>query len=294
MIIGFAARRGGVLSSKDTPALSSVLVNITLPALMIVSMQREFDPYLFRHSIFAMAAAAILHILAFALGVFLTKLLKSVDSEKIVFVFSLTFPNMGFMGIPVIYAIYGADAMFYTAMINSVFNVALLTLGIYIMMGIGSGGQGISLKSVLLNKLIIATFTGFFLFAFSIRLPEVLGSGLSMVAGITTPLSMIIIGSILAENNLKTAFKGFKIYIIVLFRLIIFPLMMFFALRLIITDPAMLTTLTILSAMPVAAITAIFAAQYDKEPGLASRMVFISTVLSLFTIPLMVTIIEMF
>lgn len=292
MIIGFAARRGGILSQKDTPILSSVLVNITLPALMIMSMQREFDFYIFRNSIFVMVAAVILHMTIFALAILITKALKSDGGEKSVFIFSLVFPNMGFMGIPVIYAIYGADAMFYTAMINAVFNIVLLTLGIFIMMG--GSRKGISLKSIFLNKLILATFTGFFLFAFSIKLPEVLGRSFNMIAGITTPLAMIIIGSILAENNLKTAFKGLKIYIIVLFRLIIFPLAVFFVLRLIIIDRAALVALTMLSAMPVAAIAAIFAAQYEKEPGLASRLVFISTTLSLFTIPLMVTIIESF
>ena len=289
MAIGFAAKKGQVIKNKDMPGLSGLTLNIALPCFMIMSMQREFDIYIFRNSLMVMALAAVIHTVCLLLSLPVTKILKAGEEEKPVLMFAFTFPNIGLMGIPIIYAMYGAEAMFYAAMINVVFNVMLFTAGMAIMRGGAERGR-INFKTIVLNKLMLATIIGFLLFLFSVRLPSVLGTALSLVGNMTTPLAMIVIGSMLADNELKSVLNGYKVYAAVLFRLLIIPLLVFFTLRSVIADELAVTVLTVLTAMPVAVIVAIFAAEHNKEPQMASKLVFISTVLSIFTIPLIVLI----
>jgi len=293
MAIGFAAKRGRVIADKDMPGLSGVTLNVALPCLMIMSMQREFDADIFRNSLLIMALSTVIYAGCLAISVPVTKMLRAKDGEKSVIMLAHVFPNNGFMGIPIIYAMFGQMATFYAAMTNVVFNFVLFTVGVAIMRG-ESGRGKMDLKSILLNKLMLATIIGFLLFVFSIRIPDVLGRGISMVANMTTPLAMVVTGAMLASNDFRSVFSGFKVYVVAAFRLLILPLLVFFALRPIVADRLSLMVLTIITAMPVAVIVAIFAAEYDREPSFASKIVFITTVLSIFTIPLMVLVMEMF
>jgi len=290
MAIGFAARKGKVLKAGDTPGLTALTLNITLPALLIMAMQREFEAYAFRGSLVVMSLTIMIHIVSLAAAMLIVRTLKVKGTERAVLLLALLFPNMGFMGIPLIYAMYGQEAMLYTAVINSVLNTLVPTLGIAILLGAGSR-RSINVRSILLNRIILSTLIGFSLFIFSIRIPELIADGLRMIGSATTPLSMIIIGSMLAENDLKSVFFGWKIYVVALFRLIVFPLAVFFVLSRVVEDRLAVTVLTMLTAMPVAAITAILAAEHEKEPQLASKIVFITTVLSIITIPMIATII---
>jgi len=290
MAAGFIARKGKVLKAQDMPGLTSLTLNITLPALLIMSMQREFEMEAFRGSLLVMALMVVIHIFVLAMGLGIVKLMKVEGAQKAVFLLALLFANTGFMGIPLTYAMYGQEAMLYTAVANSIMNTLVPTVGIAILLGAG-GHSKINVKSILLNKIILSTLIGFMLFVFSIQIPELLGNGLRMIGGATTPLSMIIIGSMLAENELKGMFSGWRIYVVATFRLLVFPLIAFFVLSRIIKDQMAVTVLTTLTAMPVAAIIAILAAEHNKEPQLASKIVFITTILSIFTIPLLVTVV---
>lgn len=291
MAVGFIARKGKILKAGDMPGLTSLVLNVTLPPLLIMSMQREFDMEAFRGSLLVMALMVVIHISVLIMGLGIVKLMKLEGAQKAVFLLALLFANTGFMGIPLIYAMYGQEAMLYTAVANSIMNTLVPTLGIAILLGSG-GRSKINVKSILLNKIILSTLFGFMLFIFSIRIPELIGNGLTMIGSATTPLSMIIIGSMLAENELKGVFSDWRIYVVALFRLLVFPLIAFFILSRVVADQMAVTVLTMLTAMPVAAIIAILAAEHDKEPQLASKIVFITTILSIFTIPLLVTVVD--
>ena len=289
MAMGFIAKKGKIIDEKGIPLLSAILVNITLPCLMLMSMQREFEISLLRVSAVVIAITIMLHMGEWVIAFLVTKLLRADEDESVIWTFSLIFANMSYMGIPVIESMYGQEALFYTSMINMVFNIFVFTLGIKLMQKNGK----VNIKAIFMNKPIIATLLGFLMFVFSIRLPETLGKSLSMMGSMTTPLSMLIIGAILAGNDLKTVFSGWKIYAVTFFRLLVIPLLLLVILKPFIKDPMLIVVLVMLSAMPVAAITAIFAAEYNRRPVLASKMVFISTVLSVFTIPVVAKILSL-
>jgi len=289
MAMGFIAKKGKVIDEKGIPVLSAILVNITLPCLMLMSMQREFDASLFSSSMLIIAITLVLHVGEWLIAYFMMKWLKADEDESVIWTFSLIFANMSYMGIPVIESMYGKDALFYASMANMVFNMFVFTLGIKIMQKSGN----MNLKAIFFNRPIVATVTGFIMFLCSIKLPEVISKPVSMVGNMTTPLSMIIIGCILAGNDLKTVFSGRKVYVVTFLRLLGIPLLLLVILRLFVKDEMLITVLVMLSSMPVAAITAIFAAEYGRKPSLASKMVFLTTVLSVFTIPVMAKILSL-
>ena len=289
MAMGFAAKKGKIIDEKGIPLLSAILVNISLPCLMLMSMQREFEFSLFKSALLVIFITLILHMGEWIVALIANKLLKADADESVIWTFSLIFANMSYMGIPVIESMYGSDILFYASMINMVFNIFVFTLGIKLMQKSGK----VNVKAIFLNKPIVATMLGFLMFVCSIRIPELFSKPLLMVGNMTTPLSMIIIGAILASNDLKTVFSGWKIYVVAFLRLLGIPLLLLVILRLFIADTMLITVLVMLSAMPVAAITAIFATEYNRNPSLASKMVFITTVLSVFTIPVVAKILSL-
>ena len=289
MAMGFAAKKGKIIDEKGIPMLSAILVNISLPCLMLMSMQREFEFSLLKSSMMVIFITLILHMGEWVVAFIATKLLKADVDESVIWTFSLIFANMSYMGIPVIESMYGADILFYASMINMVFNIFVFTLGIKLM----QKDSKVNIKAIFLNKPIVATMLGFLMFISSIKIPELFSKPLLMLGNMTTPLSMIIIGAILASNDLKTVFSGWKVYVVAFLRLLGIPLLLLVILRLFIEDEMLVTVLVMLSAMPVAAITAIFAAEYNRSPALGSKMVFITTVLSVFTIPVVAKILSL-
>ncbi|MCL2593825.1 MAG: AEC family transporter [Defluviitaleaceae bacterium] len=288
MILGFIARKRNLITKAGEPVLSSILLSVTLPSTIIMSMQRDFNRELFNSSMIVLVASFLIHFAGFFLGLLLFKVLRGKSYEKGVWVFSLVFSNLVYMGLPLIESIYGSMGVFYASICTISFNFLAFTLGVKIMIK-GSNcsvEEKDTIKKIFFNVPIWATIIGFLMFTFSIRLPDVVGSALSSVGSMTTPLSMIIIGSILATNNLKTVFLGAKMYIMIFVRLVAFPILAFFVLRIFIADEVIVGVLTIATAMPAAVLTAIFAAKYECNRDLASKFVFISTVLSVITIPL--------
>lgn len=286
MAIGLLCRKKNLITDLGEPVLSALLINVTLPCIIIVSMQREFNRELFNKSMIVLVASFLIHFAGYFLGLLLCKILKASSAEKGVWVFSLIFSNLIYMGLPIIEAMYGQEAVFYVSMCTVAFNSLSFTLGIKVITKGYSQNSKSNLKKILFNIPMWATFAGFIMFMFSISLPSPVYSALSSVGYMTTPLSMIIIGSILAKNNIKTVFLGLKMYIMIFIRLIAFPLCISFILNILISDKTIVGVLTIVTAMPVATLAAIFAANYGSNRELASKFVFISTVLSVITIPI--------
>ena len=286
IILGFVGRRKGLITDEGNRTLSGILMNITMPALMIISMQKDFDINLFKSSILILLISFIIHMIGYVLGLILTKVFNIENGKRGVWIFTLMFSNATYMGIPVIESIYGSDSIFYISMATVVFNLLSFTVGIRIIKGKTDDDIEIDYKSIFFNMPIIGTVIGFLLFSLSIKIPEPLFSGLKTIANITVPLSMLFIGASLAKNKIKDAFTGWKSYILVFFRLIVMPVIVYLILSLFIKDELLLGTLVLIHGMPAAAVTAIIAAEYGDSEGFASEMVFLTTIISIITIPI--------
>ncbi|MCL2351792.1 MAG: AEC family transporter [Firmicutes bacterium] len=142
-------------------------------------------------------------------------------------------------------------------------------------------------RLILLNPALIATELGFVFFLLSLRPPEVIAGSMTFMSNMTTPLSMLIVGAILAKIDIRSAFTDVRIYFISLMRLAVIPLAAFAVLRLFVANMVMLGVIVYLAAMPVASLTVIMAEERGGDSETSSKAVLVSTLLSMITIPLL-------
>lgn len=285
LIVGYVARRLNVFGEEVTRGLSSLLLKVALPALIIDSLQQSFTPKLLKASGQILLIVFFVYLFSGLMALLVGKLLKPPAADAGVYRFALLFPNVGFMGYPVVNAVFGAEAVFYAAIYNLPFNLIVFTVGIMIISwGVNRTTQKIT-PAMFLNPATVAVVIGFLFFLFSIELPTAIAATVKQLGSLTTPLSMILIGALLANCNFKAMLGNWRIYVICSFRLIAIPLATWVVLRSFTSDPLLIGVPTIMAAMPVAANSAILAQEYGANSFLASQVVFVTTLLSVITIP---------
>lgn len=292
MAFGFFARKWGVITDGMTAGLSRILLYLTSPCLILMSMQRPFTPALLQSVGLTFLISLTLHGIFFTAGRFIFNFLRLSRDEKNVFVFAMTFSNIVFLGFPVLSGALGEESLFYGSISNIAFNILVFTLGVQIISP-GDGSKGIQWRQIL-SPAVVTSILGIVLFLGSVRIPEPVGKALTLTGNMTTPLSMLIIGALLTESNLKSLFLDYRLYLLSFVRLMAAPLLVFFVLRLFIHEPMLLYVLTILSGLPAASTTAIFAERYGGDAVFASQVVFNTTLLSVVTIPILVFFIQSF
>lgn len=281
MVVGYISRKKGFLNKQVNRSLSELLINVTLPFMIISSFNFNFSRDMLNIGVRLFLTSIIIHGVLFVLGRFIYK--KFEEDEAKVLWFITVFSNCGFMGYPVVESIYGKIGMFYAALFNIPFNVLMWTAGVFIFSGRGDKN---SLKKALLNPGIVSVLIGLMIFIFSIKLPLPIIKTLELVGSMTTPLSMIIIGSTLADAKVKSIFEGHSVYVGTVVRLILIPLVVLFILKGVGVKEFYLSIPVIITSMPAAANTVIMAEKYGGNSEYASKVVFLSTIISVITIPL--------
>jgi predicted permease len=211
------------------------------------------------------------------------------DDIKSVLRYTMVFSNAGFMGFPVVEALFGKTGLFYASIYLMPYRILMWTLGVALFLKGGSKG---SMKKILLNPSIITTFLGIIIFLSPVKIPEVLNSAFDMVGSTTTPLSMIVIGALVADVKFKEVFSGFAVFYLSFIRLIALPVLVFFILRLFNANKIVIDIMTILTAMPAGTMTAMLSERYGGNSSFASKCVFVTTALSTVTIPLIVMLLK--
>lgn len=201
-----------------------------------------------------------------------------------IFAFMTVFGNVGFMGLPVVQALFGGEAVLYASLFNVPFNLLAYSVGAMMLRGELHGGK-VDWK-VLISPPMVATYVAIVLLFARIHIPVPVESAVDYMGNMIVPLSMIIIGASLGDMPLKEAMGDWRCYVFAVFRLIVVPVAVFFGMGLFVRDALVLGTMTVQAAMPVASISAMLALQYGRNAEFASKTVFISTLLSTLTIPL--------
>ena len=281
MLVGIYARKKGILNQETDKKLSDFLLNITLPCLILSSFNYEFSQDMLVNARMIFIYSVIVHFaLIFVSGIFSY---KYKGGPKAVLRFATIFSNCGFMGYPVLEGLFGKLGVFYGSIFNIPFNLFMLSYGTMLY----TGKRDIrTLKAALKHPGIIATVLGLLMFTFSISFPSPLTKALTSVGSMTTPLSMIIVGSMLAEIKFKEIFSGFLVYYASFVRLIIAPLVTIIILKLLHADRLLFQISVTIETMPVAVIATVLAEKYGADTKLASRCIFISTLISMITIPI--------
>ncbi|KRQ87972.1 putative transporter YfdV [Caloramator mitchellensis] len=281
IVVGFFIRKKGIIDKKMNKGLTELILNVTLPFMIIASFNFPFSKDMLLNAGKLLLISALVHLsLVFASKYIFIKYPKEVKS---VLRFSMIFSNCGFMGYPVVESVYGKEGVFYTAIFNISFNILIWTVGVMLF---SPEKEDKNYKKALINPGILSVLIGLLVFMLSINIPEPLYKTLEMVGSTTTPLSMIIIGSMLADVNVKEIFGSSTTYVITFVRLIAIPIVTYLILKFLGYSGIFLGIPVLIMAMPAAANTALFAERYNADTNLASRCVFVTTLMSTFTIPL--------
>ena len=267
--------------------LTTILLTVTTPAMIVSSVLSTTVTQGLSDILFVFALGFAIYLIMPILGFFIVKIIKVPLSQQGLYIFMTVFSNIGFMGFPVMKAIFGNEAVFFTAIFNMIFNLFVFTIGVLIM-SYGTGQRVKLNPKNLLSPGVIASLVALFIYFTGLKLPNVLSSTIMMIGDITTPMAMLLIGSTLATIPLKEVFNEVRIYPYTIIKQIIVPIIAYPLLKMVVTDPLILGITLIMISMPVANSAVLFATEYDGDISLAAKTVFMTTLLSVVTIPLIV------
>ena len=283
MAVGFFCFRKKILTDTHVSGLTDLIIKVSLPATIFTSLMRPFSRELLFDLLMAIVFFAALTLLAGTLGGGLAKLMKATKDETEAWQFGSAFGNIAFMGIPIVNAVFGPEGVIFVAMSMIASNLLSFTYGLRIF----NAKPKIDVLSICKNTPALPTvLVGFVMFLTGIRLPSPVENGIGFLSGITTPISMIVIGAVLAKENLREALLDLRILPHSFLRLVFFPIATLLILRAVFGDTLMVNVLVALKAMPVAAMTVILAEKHAKHPGISARFVVVTTLLSIVTVPL--------
>ncbi len=284
MLIGFIAKKRNIINDTVSKKLSELLLKITSPLLVISSFQVDFTQEIMQNVLIVLIFSIAAHIVSILLGQILFK--RSSTETKKIMKFSAIYSNCGYMGFPLLESIFGKTGVLYGSVYVAAFNVFLWTNGIMIFSNRKKLDRH-TIKKALLNPGIVSVIIGILLFTFSLKLPAPAAKAIELVGSMTVPLSMLIIGATIAGCEFKKLLKGWELYYAAAVRLILIPVLAFVVLKLLGLSDMLLKVCVLLVAMPAAATTAIFAELFDGDSIFASRVVVLSTLASILTIPLL-------
>lgn len=267
--------------------LTTLLLSVTTPAMIVSSVLSTTVTQGLNDILFVFAVGFAIYLIMPVLGFFIVKVLRIPLPQQGLYIFMTVFSNIGFMGFPVMKAIFGNEAVFFTAIFNMIFNLFVFTAGIMIM-NYGTGQKVKLDPRNLLSPGVIASLVALLIYFTGIKLPDVLSSTVTMIGDITTPMAMLLIGSTLANIPLKEVFSELRIYPYTIIKQIMVPIIAYPILNMFIGDPLILGITLIMISMPVANSAVLFATEYEGDVSLAAKTVFMTTLLSVVTIPLIV------
>lgn len=287
ILLGYFLYKTGLIDRPSNQKLSKLVLQVTMPCMVLDSVLKQTGERDVRTVGFVFLIAIIYYLLMPFVSYLLCILLRLPKKSRGVYMFMAVFENIGFMGIPLINAIYGPKGVLYTAVINIMFNLAAFGYGPW-MISIGTDtSTRFNLRDVASPGSLLSLLA-ILLYATGIQLPSTLAGPIGSVGSMTTPLAMMLIGSTLATMKLGEVFRDIHVYPYILVRQVILPILAFPLLKALIRDEMVLGVFFILFIMPAASNCVLFATTYHNDEALAARAVFISTLLCILTIPLLV------
>jgi malate permease and related proteins len=298
VLIGAIAAKFKVFSSESKDVLSKIIFNISLPLMLFTNFFRlEATPRLIANSLIILSISGLVIFLLLFIGWISSRVFRLNGSEAAVFKAHSMFGNTIFLGFPLITALYGVEGLLYASMFQLVSTIIMWTAGVIIL----SHGNGTPWNKSLvrvLNPNTIATLLGLILFVLSVRLPEIILKPMTELGSANTWLSMLYIGAMLAFSNVRSLLKKKSLYLISFNRLILAPVLLISIFYIVgvltgLAPEKLVTSVIILEAsMPCMATVVIMAKEFGSDDRLAVGNVFVSTILSILTLPLVVTALE--
>ena len=257
---GIAAVKTGVLKPEGKQTLSNLLVYLVVPAMIVNSYRMEFSMEIL-HNLLASFGMSLLALLI-GTGITLALTARRKDSRTPIFRFACIFSNAAYMGFPLISALFGSEGLLYASAYVTVFNILLWTMGYGFVSG--SSDPKEVLHSLLHTPVLYAMVIGLCIYLLQIPVPQLIAQPLELMANMTTPLSMVITGMLLAAGDLGCIVRSKPVWKLAAVRMLLIP-------------TVCLAVFGLLECCPSAAITSVFAVQFGHDESFAAGSVVLTT-----------------
>ena len=299
VVVGYVATKLKYITAAGFSSINSLLIHIALPC-MIISSVASLDPTTGAAQVpwfFVMAFAQFM--LLFAIGLLLNALLRIPDWQQPLYLFGNVCTNTGFLCLPIIAAVYGDQTVLGSSIYVLMCNLFLGTLGVAVLesgdptrRAPGEETGKLRLRftpRMLWNAPLVGCVFALILFFTGLRLPAMVDVTISTIGATCIPLAMMVVGSALAQSDLKSVFTDGRVYAFCLIRQFIIPAASYLVLAQFIADPVLLWVFTIMFAAPVGVMAPAWADNHHQDGIFAARLTVISTLGSFIAIPLLIT-----
>ena len=288
VVIGYVAGKLGYMGGEFDKRLSNIIIDITCPALILSSTMTGQMPE--RSLILPLLLISFLtYLLLTGVAFFVPRFLTHHKDEEGIIGFALMFGNVGFIGYPIVASICGHQAIFYAAILNMINTFAVFTIGHMLITG-GSRKMDFNVK-ILYSSPMLAAYIAMLIVIIGIdNIPTFISSPITMVGNITVPAALLIIGSSLSHLSFRTMLGNATVYLTTVIRLLLIPLTLYGLFVLMGFSSLVVNINTIIIAMPTATYGTIFCLKYGKDSTLITEITFITTLLSVLTIPIIASI----
>lgn len=281
LAIGFFLRRSSAVPRSTSGTLSLLEVNLFIPCLNFLTFARNFTLEKLSSAGELMIASVISVLLSCAAGTLVGRKLSRDPYRQNVCVYSINMPNTGYVGTPLVLALFGSEVLMQMGLFCLPFSIYTYTEGYRLLLD----RKGFSFRS-LLNPSLLAIFAGILFGMFRIPLPEVVVEVFEDCGNCMGPVAMLLTGSLIAEFHFRDILRDPLIYKVVAIRMILFPLAILGIAKLIGVSEGVLLIMTAVYTMPTGLNTVVFPASVDRDCHLGAGMACISNLLGVLTIPL--------
>lgn len=290
MLVGFICQKIGLMNATGNKMISALVVQVANPALILAAGINKTDTIEGKNLLFAVLLALGIYTLAIICSMIVPKLLKIPKRQVGTYKAMMVFSNIGFMGFPVISAVYGAQALLYASIFLIPFNVLIYTWGIKIMTENNPKEESKKNKipwGKIFNVGVISCIITMILYITKLPVPKMIETTVNYFSGLTAPLSMMVIGASMVNMKLKDLFLNKKMLVFMFIKMLLIPIIGVLIIKPMGLSRELVGVCLIMLATPVGSMNAMLTQQYDGDYELASQGVALSTILSVATMPLL-------
>lgn len=281
MLIGYLCRKTELVPAEARQGFNNFLLYVSLPCMVFQSFDMELTGDSLRRGAVALLIASGTALAALVFGRFAYN--HCAPGEKTILQYGTLVSNSGFAGLPIVQDAFGQEGLFLGSLFIIPTRILMWSAGISLFTDAPLKQR---IKNVLLNPGIIAVELGLLRVVFQPAVPAQLSKALTTLGSMAAPLGLAMVGMILAEIDPRSVWEP-KAFILVAMRQFLFPLGLLAVLRLLGIDPMTTSVAVVLTGMPIGCTTALLADKYGADAAFASKCVFVSTLTSLVTIPIL-------
>ena len=271
---GFVCVKTKAVKIEGKKAFSDLLLYLVVPAMIIHSYIMDFNEEILTNLVRSLVLSTILMIIGIVVTLVITmKVLR----------FACMFSNAAYMGFPLIQALFGSEGLLYASVYVTIFNILLWTVG-YAMVSRKVNAKEV-LHTILTTPVIISVVIGLIIYLCRIPVPSVIEQPLNIIGNMNTPLSMFITGMLIASGDVRSMLKNREIMMVIAIRMFLIPAISFAVFALLGVKGMVPEVVLLLQACPSAAITSVFAVQFEYNEETAAGSVVLTTLLSIITLP---------